>query len=88
MPDPFASYAGTITLPSDNATPLIPSDTDAIAQTPKAIYIGTAGHIVMRGVNAASDVTFKNVPAGTILRFRPGFVRASGTTAADLLALY
>lgn len=88
MPDPFATYAGFISLPADNAAPLIPSDTDAIAQTPKAIYVGTAGHIVMRGVNAASDVTFKNVPAGSILRFRPGFVRATGTTAADLLALY
>lgn len=88
MPDPFATYAGFLTLPADNAVPITPSDTDAIAQTPKAIYVGTAGHIVMRGINAATDVSFKNVPAGSILRFRPGFICATGTTAADILALY
>lgn len=88
MPDPFATYAGTIDLPADAASVLTPSDTDAIAQTPKAIYVGGAGHIVARGIASTADVVFRNVPAGTVLRFRPGFVRATGTTATDLLALY
>ena len=34
------------------------------------------------------DVTFRNLPAGSILPFRPGFIRATGTTAGELLALY
>lgn len=88
MPDPFATYVGALDLPAQAAIQLIPSDTDAIAQTPKAIYVGGAGHIVMRGITGTADVIFRNVPAGTVLRFRPGFVRATGTTATDILALY
>ena len=37
---------------------------------------------------ASADVTFRNVPSGSVLPFRPGFVRATGTTAADIVALY
>ena len=42
----------------------------------------------MRGVDGTADQLWKNVAAGTILPFRAQYVRATGTTAADLLALY
>lgn len=88
MPDPFASFGGFISLPAEAALPILPSDTDPIAQTPKAVFIGTGGTLVARGINASVDVTFRNLPAGSILPFRPGFIRATGTTAGELLALY
>jgi len=42
----------------------------------------------MRGVNGEADQVWKNVPSGAILPFRAQYVRATGTTAADILALY
>lgn len=62
-----------------------PSDT-ALAVIPKALYIGTGGDVVLRGVNSGTDVTFTNVPDGTLLYVRASFVRAS-STASDIVAL-
>ncbi len=42
----------------------------------------------MRGVSGGADRVWKNVPAGAILPFRAQYVRATGTSAADILALY
>ena len=42
----------------------------------------------MRGVAGSADQLWKAVPAGSLLPFRAQYVRATGTTAADLLALY
>ncbi|WP_176473186.1 spike base protein, RCAP_Rcc01079 family [Sphingomonas lenta] len=33
-----------------------------------------------------ADVVFRNVPAGALLRVRASHVRATGTTATDILA--
>ena len=54
---------------------------------PKALYVGTGGDIVLRGVGFTSDVTFRNVASGQILDVRASHVRATGTTAADIVAL-
>jgi hypothetical protein len=88
MPDPFAASADSVTSPAEDGAALVPHDTNPVVTTPKALFIGTGGHIVMRGVNGTADITFRNVPSGSVLPFRPGFVRATGTTAADIVALY
>lgn len=88
MPDPFAQFADSVTTPAEDAAAIVPHDTDPITTTPKALFIGTGGNIVMRGINGSADVTFKNLPSGSVLPFRPGFIRATGTTAADIVALY
>lgn len=70
---------------------MVPSDTNDLADVPKGIYVGTGGAIAMIGVNAPTDatgVTWKNVPSGALIPFRARRVLATGTTAADMLALY
>ena len=64
------------------------NDSNALSDIPKALYVGTGGSITMRGVAGSSDQLWKNVPAGAVLPFRVQYVRATGTTATDLLALY
>ncbi|MEZ5656801.1 MAG: hypothetical protein R3E04_13125 [Sphingobium sp.] len=54
---------------------------------PKALYVGTGGTVILRGVDSAADVTFKNVANGQILDVQAQFVRATGTTATDIVAL-
>jgi hypothetical protein len=88
MADPFTRVADTATAPARLAVPVIPSDTLALADIPKALFVGTGGAIAMRGVGGGSDQVWKNVQDGSILPFRAQYVRATGTTASDILALY
>ncbi len=88
MTDFFASHGDTPSAPATRALSVTAHDSNALADIPKALFIGTGGTIVMRGVNGSADQIWKNVPSGSILPFRAQYVRATGTTAADILALY
>lgn len=88
MPDAFARNSDSVFAPSRNPLTIATHDTNPLADNPKAIYIGTGGNIVLRGVDSAADSTFKNIPSGTILPVRPSHIRATGTTAADIVGLY
>ncbi|MFL6863916.1 MAG: hypothetical protein ACJ8DZ_13060 [Allosphingosinicella sp.] len=88
MTDSFTGVAASLTAPARRALALVPSDTQALAEIPKALFVGTGGAIAMRGAGGGADHIWKNVQDGSILPFRAEFVRATGTTAADILALY
>lgn len=87
MTDFFQGTTDSLNAPARTAFAIAPSDAVALAVLPKAIYVGTGGTLVLRGIDATADVTLKNVGAGQILDIRAGFVRATGTTAADLVGL-
>lgn len=72
--------------PSRRPYAVNPSDTVALEPTPKALYVGTGGTVVLRGTDG-DDVTFKNVASGQVLDVRAKLVKATGTTAADIVAL-
>lgn len=88
MTDFFSQSADSVSAPARRALAVTPHDANALTDIPKALYVGTAGHIAMRGVDGSADQLWKNVPAGTLIPFRAQYVRAAGTTAADILALY
>jgi L-asparaginase/Glu-tRNA(Gln) amidotransferase subunit D len=88
MADRFSSYADSVSGPATRAVAVVPHDVNALGEIPKALFVGTGGTIAMRGAGGGADQMFKNVPNGTVLPFRAEFVRATGTTAADILALY
>jgi hypothetical protein len=88
MADGFANTADQVSAPATRAVAVVPHDTNALSDIPKALYVGTGGTITARGVGGGADVMFRNVAAGSVLPFRAAFVRATGTSAADLLALY
>lgn len=87
MTDAFARQADSADAPSSHPLAIIPSNTVPLVATPKALYIGTGGTVVLRTASGATDVTFKNLASGQILPVRAQFVRATGTTAADIVAL-
>jgi hypothetical protein len=78
-------YSDSVSAPATRAVAVVPHDVNAIA-VPKALFVG--GDLVVRGVHDNADVTFKNLGAGTVLPFRARFVRATGTTASSIVALY
>ena len=88
MADAFQNAADVVSAPATRALAVVPSDTDSLPDIPKALFVGTGGTIVMRGANGGADQTWKNVGSGTVLPFRARFIRATGTSATDLLALY
>lgn len=77
-----------LSAPAAEAVAVTPHDSNALSRVPKALFIGTGGHLTMRGAVGSTDTVWKNIPSGTLLWFRAKFVRATGTTAADILALY
>lgn len=87
MSDPFSRQADSAEAPSSHPVAITPSNTVPLATTPKALYIGTGGTVVLRTASGAADVTFKNLASGQILPVRAQFVRATGTTASDIVAL-
>ena len=74
--------------PKTRAVAIVPHDGNALAEIPEAIYIGTGGQITMRGPDGTMDAVWKNVPSGSTLPFQAQYIRATGTTAQDMLALY
>ncbi len=82
---------------ADKAQGITPSDTVPIAYPAgrrkgcSGIFVGEAGDVavVMVGADDDSDVQiFKNIPAGTFMPIKPKFVRATGTTATNMIALF
>lgn len=73
--------------PSRGPFAITPHDGNALTSVTKAIYVGTGGDVVLRGVESDADVTFKNVANGQVLDVQASHVRATGTTATDLVGL-
>jgi hypothetical protein len=87
MSDRFSSLADSVSAPATRAVAVVPHDVDALADAPKALFVGTGGNLMLRGIGGGADVLFKNVPDGSVLPFRALHVRATGTSATDIVAL-
>lgn len=85
--DRFDAMQDSLSSPSRSPFAVTPSDTVDLLPIPKALYVGTGGTVVVRGMGSAADVVFKNVASGQVLDVRARLVKATGTTAADIVAL-
>jgi len=85
--DPFRGLTDSPMAPASRCFAIIPSDSAQLALATKAIYVGQAGDVTLRSVRGSADVTFRNVPAGATLDVRVCAVRATGTTAGNLVGL-
>jgi len=73
--------------PSRAPYEVTPHATNPLPVIPKALYIGGAGNITLRGAGRDSDTIFVGLPAGFILDVAASHVRSSGTTATNIVAL-
>lgn len=85
--DPFAASTDSPIAPAEQCFAIVPHDSVPLPLATKAIFVGTGGDVTLRSVRGTSDVTFRNVVSGAVLDVRVSAVRATGTTAADLVAL-
>lgn len=83
--DPFSAYADSPDGPAAQAFAIVPSDSADLPAVTKAIYVGASGDVTLRPLRGSADVTYRNVPEGAYLTIRASHVRATGTTAGDLV---
>lgn len=88
MADQFQYVADQVSAPATRVGVVTPSDAAPLADVPKALWVGTGGDLTVRGAGGGADAVLRNVPAGSVVPVRAQFVRATGTTVADIVALY
>lgn len=75
--------------PANEARAVTPHNTNDLPDGCRALYVGGAGDIsLITAFGDGTAVVFVGVPAGTILPVRCRRVRATGTTATNLVALF
>lgn len=87
MADRFEAQIDSASQPAREAFAITPHASNEVDPLPKAIFVGTGGNITLRAADSGADVVFRNVASGQILDVRARYVRASGTTATDLVGL-
>ena len=85
--DPFDRNTDSPTAPAEDCFAITPSDSADLPRATKAIYVGQAGHVALVTVRGSSAVVFRNVAAGTIIDVRVRAVKATGTTAGEIVGL-
>jgi len=88
--DRFEQYSGSMAAVSDgpysDAQTVTPHDTNELTYVSRALYIGVVGDVTLVTLKGTT-VLFKAVPAGSVIRIRAKQVKATGTTATQILAL-
>ncbi len=73
--------------PARYAVPVVPSDANDLATVPRAICVGADGNVVVVMSGNSQEVTVAMV-AGTIYPLAPTRIKATGTTATGIVAVW
>jgi hypothetical protein len=85
--DKFQNSSDSLISPAQVCFNVTPDDLQELEGVTKAIYVGQGGDVTLRPVDNLVDVTFRNVANGAILDIRVSAIRATGTTATDIVGL-
>lgn len=85
--DQFQLSSDSVISPARKCFPIIPSDTAELPVVVKAIYVGTGGDLAVKAADDSQFVILRNMPDGFIIDIRAVAVRATGTSAADIVGL-
>lgn len=86
MPDKYSDVDSVMASARKGFT-ITPHDSTEITLTPKAVWVGGAGNLVVRLVDDSSDITISGIASGSLLPIRPKLVKTS-STATLLIGLY
>jgi hypothetical protein len=87
MIDLYKNHSRGLSSPAENAAPVTPDDLAPLGAASRALYVGQGGDLAVEMLGGES-VVLGNVPAGALLPLRVARVRASGTTAGRIIALW
>lgn len=88
MGDPYRSASRNITNPGEKAYAITPADDTELSDHCRALYVGGAGDVSVKLIGDDTPVTFSGVVAGSLLPLRVKEVRATGTTATNIVGIY
>lgn len=74
------------TAPAEGAVLVTPSDSTDLVTLCRAIYVGGAGNLNIDMADGTT-ITFSGLSSGQILPVRAKRVRATGTTATNIIAM-
>lgn len=86
MLDRFANVQPSLSGPALTAFAVTPDDGTDLTEASRAVYIGTAGNLSVKMLSG-EVVTFAGLAAGTLLPVRVSRIRATGTSAGNIIAL-
>lgn len=81
----MSNFSSTPDSTASNADAVTPNDTTVVRY--RALYVGVTGNVSVL-TEGGQTVTFQNAQAGSVLPIRVARVRATGTTATNILGLY
>lgn len=84
--DRFDKHAAGLMTPAEDGFAISPHDTNDLARTPRSIFVGGAGSIVLVTAKG-TELTFNGLAAGSVLPVRASKVKATGTSATFLVGL-
>jgi hypothetical protein len=84
--DNFGEQTPGLMTPASTFEAVTPSDTVDLAAVTRGLWVGTAGDVVAIS-KAGNTATFKNIANGTLLPIRVSRVKATSTTATDIVGL-
>lgn len=84
--DKFRYDVDSAAAPARSCFALQTSDVIPLPTVPKGIYVGTGGDVTLRAIDDIDDVTYRNLPDASYIAVRALYVRATGTTASDMIA--
>lgn len=87
MADLYGSNRPELDSPALDGFTVTPSDANDVEYTTRALWVGGAGAVSVE-FKSGTVATFAGVPAGTILPIRVNKVRATGTTASNIIGLW
>lgn len=86
MAERYSSRAGDVAGAARRGFAVIPSDSADLSAETRALYVGQGGDLAITLVSG-DTLTLANVQAGSLLPVRATRVRATGTTAAQIVGL-
>ncbi len=86
--DPFTGCAGNSRDMYNNAVAVVPSDTVDLVSISTALYVGVAGDVTVIMADLATTVLLKAMPVGLYRGLRVSRVKATGTAATNIVALW
>ena len=86
MTDRFSSHSASLSSPASGGFPITPDDTADLPEATRGLYVGSGGDLSVVMLSGES-LSFVAVPDGVLLPLRIQRVRATGTTAGDMIGL-
>lgn len=87
MADNFAGRAEGIEAPARGGFAITANDNTDLVRETRAIYVGASGDLAVTMADG-TQVVLGGIAAGSLLPLRLGRVKATNTTAGDLVGFY